>query len=63
MTAKHFGCTERQEILAITLFIMTKKFRKSAMLSKTEAWKPEKIAINELIKPTHRKNQYTITLV
>jgi hypothetical protein len=54
--------TERQEIQAITLFIMTKRLEKSAVLSKTEVWKPEKLQ-SKKIKPTHRKNQYTITLV
>lgn len=39
------------------------RLEKSAVfLSKTEVWKPEKLQ-SKKIKPTHRKNQYTITLV
>jgi hypothetical protein len=39
---------------------MTKRLEKSAVLSKTEAWKPEKMQ-SKKDKPTHHKNQYTIT--
>lgn len=41
---------ERQEIQAIRLFIMTKRLEKPAVLSKTEAWKPEKLQ-SKKIKP------------
>ena len=61
-TAKQFG-SQRQEIIAIILFIMTKGLENYFMLSKIQAWKSEKIAIKEVIKSTHRKNQYTITFV
>ena len=52
---------ERQEIQAITLFIMTKRWEKPAVLSKTET-EAREIAIKE-DKTTHCKNQYTITVV
>ena len=55
--------TQRQEIVAIILFIMTKGLENYFMLSKIQAWKSEKIAIKEVIKSTYRKNQNTITFV
>ena len=54
---------QRQEIVAIILFIMTKGLENYFMLSKIQAWKSEKIAIKEVIKSTYRKNQNTITFV
>ena len=55
--------TQRQEIIAIILFIMTKGLENYFILSKIGAWKSEKIAIKEVIKSTYRKNQNTITFV
>ena len=55
--------TQRQEIVATILFIMTKSLENYFILSKIQAWKSEKIAIKEVTKSTHRKNQYTITFV
>ena len=55
--------TQRQEIVAIILFIMTKSLENYSILSKIQAWKSEKIAIKEVTKSRHRKNQYTITFV
>ena len=54
---------QRQEIVAIILFIRTKGLENYFMLSKIQAWKSEKIAIKEVIKSTYRKNQNTITFV
>jgi hypothetical protein len=55
--------THGQEIIAIILFIMTKGLENYFILSKIWTWKSEKIANKEVIKSTHRKNQYTITFV
>lgn len=55
--------TQRQEIVATILFIMTKSLENYFILSKIQAWKSEKIAIKEMTKSRHRKNQHTITFV